>query len=56
VPRERRRTAGLVLVGICVVLLPIAGALGSVWLAVPLAILGPLGMGLLISVLVEPKD
>jgi hypothetical protein len=52
--RDRRRTVGLVLVGISIVLLGAAALLDSVVLAVALVVVGTIGFGLLMAVLADP--
>ncbi|HEY2637696.1 MAG TPA: hypothetical protein VGI54_09930 [Solirubrobacteraceae bacterium] len=53
---DRRRVVGLVLVAVCVVLLPVSAAVDTSWLAAPLIVFGTLGLGLLIAVIVSPRD
>ena len=54
--RDRRRTVGLILVGIAVVLLAAAALLQSAVLGVVLVVVGTIGFGLLMAVLADPDD
>jgi hypothetical protein len=53
---DPRRVIGIILVVLCAALLPISGALGVSWLAIPQIVLGLAGIGLLAAVIVSPRD